>query len=249
MKALLLGIALVLSGLTIAVAEPTAAPTTNVPKPPIVTTQEWGSKAQPIPDSRKQIPKWITIHHAGVVWRNAQDPAEFVRNMQNWGQNRPKLEKPPRDTYWPDLAYHFLIAPDGKIYEGRQIQYEPETNTHYKVNGNIGVEMMGDFNAQRPSPAQVESCVRLVAWLSSEYNVDLEHVRTHRDAAPGQTDCPGRDFYRYMLDGQFKKWTQQVLDGKEPEIDLGDPLPPQGPGPTTLITDFKPASKPAEQGQ
>src|SRR3982751_362604 len=111
-SAYLLAAAVMLSMMVIAVAEPVEAKKGLAAKPAIVTTQEWGSKPEPIPDSRKQIPKWITIHHAGVVWRNSQDPAVFVRNMQNWGQNRPKLEKPPRDTYWPDLAYHFLIAPD-----------------------------------------------------------------------------------------------------------------------------------------
>src|SRR6184192_411275 len=111
----------------------------KVEKPKIVTREEWGSKAQPIPDSRKQVPVWVTIHHAGELWVNRIDPAEFVRRMQVWGQNRPKIEKPPRDTYWADLPYHFLIAPDGRIFEGRKIEYEPESNTKYPLNGNIGV--------------------------------------------------------------------------------------------------------------
>jgi hypothetical protein len=123
-----------------------------VPKPDkIVTREQWGSTPDPIPDTRKHTPKYITIHHAGVLWTNSVDPAQFVRNMQAWGKKRPQLEKPPRDTYWPDLPYHFLVAPDGKIYEGRPVEYEPESNTEYSLAGNIGVEMMGDFNRQRPA--------------------------------------------------------------------------------------------------
>src|SRR5688572_15735445 len=79
----------------------------EVPKPEkIVTRQQWGSKPDPIPDSRKHTPKWITIHHAGVLWTNSRDPADFVRAMQEWGKKRPQVEKPPRNTYWPDLPYH-----------------------------------------------------------------------------------------------------------------------------------------------
>lgn len=203
-------------------------------RPPIVSKEEWGSKAEPIPESRKQVPVWITLHHAGEIWKYGSDPAEFVRHMQIWGQNRPKLEKPPRDTYWPDLPYHFLIAPDGRIFEGRAVEYEPETNTKYSVNGNIGVEMMGDFEKQRPSLEQLRSCALLTAWLAQKYKIDSEHIRTHMDVAVGQTDCPGRDFYRYIKDGQFKEWVKRIQEGKQPEIKDGAPLPE---GPTVSIND------------
>src|SRR5438552_1515556 len=106
-----------------------------VSRPTIVTRQQWGSGAKPIPDDRKQVPVWITIHHAGELWQNQMDPAEFVRRMQRWGQRRPQIEKPPRNTYWPDLPYHFLIAPDGTIFEGRPAEYEPESNTKYPLKG------------------------------------------------------------------------------------------------------------------
>lgn len=216
-----------------------------VPKPgKFVTRAEWGSKPDPIPESRKHTPKWITIHHAGVLWTNSQDPAQFVRNMQSWGKKRPEVEKPPRNTFWPDLPYHFLIAPDGRIFEGRPVDYEPESNTAYSLAGNIGVEMMGDFNKQRPSKAQLESVVRLTAWLMQQHKIDLDHVRTHRDAAPGQTDCPGRDFYRYMLDGKFKKWVSAVSKGEDPKIAPGPPLPAEPAGPTELITETKAPAKP-----
>lgn len=207
-----------------------------------VTREQWGSKPDQIPDSRKHVPKWVTIHHAGVLWTNSVDPAQFVRNMQAWGKKRPEIEKPPRNTYWPDLPYHFLIAPDGKIYEGRSVDYEPESNTKYSLAGNIGVEMMGDFNRQRPSPAQLESVVRLTAWLMQQHKIKLDDVRTHRDAAPGQTTCPGRDFYRYFEQGQFKTWLTATSAGKSVNIDPGPPLP--GDGPTELITETRrPAAK------
>jgi hypothetical protein len=212
----------------------------KAPKPSnIIARSEWGSKADPIPDSRRHTPKWITIHHAGVLWTNSVEPAEFVRNMQHWGQHRPEIEKPPRNTYWPDLAYHFMIAPNGDIYEARPVEYEPESNTKYDLAGNLGIELMGNFEKQRPSKAQLESAVRLTAWLMSEHGIDIDHVRTHRDAAPKQTTCPGRDLYRYFVDGKFKRWVNRVLDGKKLNLSPGPPLTGP-PGPTELITDTRP---------
>lgn len=183
-------------------------------RPAIVTGEEWGSKAHAIPDSRRQTPAWVTLHHAGVPW-TGKDPAQFVRDMQVWGQNRPMLEKPPMNTYWPDLPYHYLIAPDGRIFEGRDVRYEPESNTKYPLSGNIGVEMMGDFNVQPPTQEQLRSSVRVVAWLSCKHGITLDHVRGHRDAAPGQTDCPGKGFYRHLEDGGFRRWVEAVGAGKE----------------------------------
>jgi iduronate 2-sulfatase len=210
----------------------TGATTVRKPKN-IVTREEWGSKPDPIPDSRRHKPEWITLHHAGVLWTNTVEPAQFIRNMQSWGKRRPEIEKPPRNTYWPDLAYHFMIAPDGKIYEARPVEYEPESNTKYDLAGNLGVEMMGNFDEQRPSRAQLRSAVRLTAWLMSEHGIDIDHVRTHRDAAPDQTGCPGRDFYRYFEDGKFKGWVTAVLNGRNPRINPGRPL---DGGPIELIT-------------
>ncbi|WP_337173965.1 peptidoglycan recognition family protein [Paludisphaera sp.] len=200
-----------------------------VPRPEIVSASEWGSKPQEIPDSRKHSPEFVTIHHAGVTWTAKVEPEVFVRNMQSWGQ---------REKGWPDLPYHFLIAPDGRIFEGRPLDYEPESNTKYPLKGNIGVEMMGDFGSQRPDPRQVASCVKLTAWLRERYRIDQSRVRGHKDAASGQTSCPGKDFDRYLRDGQFHRWVQETLDGKAPEIDPGPPLPD---GPTQPI----PASPPA----
>ena len=197
-----------------------------VARPPIVAAGEWGSRPQPIPDARKHTPKFVTIHHAGVLWEAKVTPAAFVRNMQSWGQ---------QEKGWPDLPYHFLIAPDGQIYEGRPLTFEPESNTKYPLAGNIGVEMMGNFEQQRPDPRQLAACAQLTAWLCDQFGIATPLVRGHKDAAPGQTSCPGKDFDRYLTDGQFRRWVQETLDRKTPQIDPGPPLPggPTEPIPTT----------------
>jgi iduronate 2-sulfatase len=79
----------------------------------IVTREQWGSDADPIPDSRKHTPRWVTLHHAGVLWTNTVEPARFIRNMQFWGKRRPEIEQPPRNTYWPDLARTYRATSQG----------------------------------------------------------------------------------------------------------------------------------------
>lgn len=198
-----------------------------VEKPETITAEQWGSDPLPIPEERRHTPKFITIHHAGVEWAAGSDPVVKIRNLQAWGKK--SVEDGGKD--WPDLPYHFLIAPDGRIFEGRPVEYEPETNTNYDVRSHIGVQLWGNLEAQRVSPHQVESLVRLVAWLSQEHQVADAQIGGHRDVAE-DTSCPGADFYRYLEDGQFLGWVNQVRAGEEPVIDLGPPL---ADGPTEMV--------------
>ena len=78
------------------------------PRPAIVPASEWGSKPQAIAESRKHVPRFIRIHHAGVLWKAGDDPVKKLAALQAWGQ---------REKGWPDLPYHYLIAPDGRIFE------------------------------------------------------------------------------------------------------------------------------------
>ena len=199
-----------------------------VSKPQMVTREQWGSKPEDIPETREHIPKYITIHHAGVDWKTGRDPQEFLRAMQAWGQKEKK---------WPDLAYHFMIAPDGRIFEARAVEYEPESNTKYDLKGHIGVEMMGNFETQRPSEAQLKSVVALAAWLCQDLKIDPSQIAGHKDRAKDQTVCPGKDFVRYLDDGTFVEWVKQTMAGKKPEVKPGPPLP-DGP---TIVVDTQPA--------
>jgi len=167
------------------------------------------------PEQRKQRPKYITLHHAGVDYNPGTDPAKFVKNMQRWGQ---------REKHWPDLAYHFLIAPDGRIFEARPMEYEPESNTKYPLQGHIGVEMMGNFETQRPSEQQLKSCVALVAWLCQEKGIAPSQIGGHKDRAVGQTSCPGKDFYRYLESREFVGWVKDTMAGEAPNVKSGPSL-------------------------
>jgi hypothetical protein len=224
MRHLLLCALLTVSSAASAQATKPAA-SSAVEKPAIVSAKEWGSDPQPIPDERKHTPKYITIHHAGVLVKSTTDPTKFVKNMQGWGQ---------REKKWPDLAYHFLIAPDGRIFEGRSLAYEPESNTKYPLQGHIGVELMGNFEIQRMSPKQLDSLVKLNAWLCRELKIDPKDIGGHNDRAPKQTSCPGKDLYRYIEDGQISKWVAAILAGKPVEVKERPALPD---GPTIYVGD------------
>lgn len=201
------------------------------PRPAIVSAAEWGSKPQPIADDRKQVVRFLTVHHAGELWKEGDEPVRKLRGLQKYGQEQKN---------WPDLPYHLLIAPDGRIFEGRSMDYEPETNTDYDTNGHVGVLLWGNFEEQRVSREQLVALVDTLAWLSDKYGVAPADIRGHKDRA--ETLCPGRDFYRYITDGDIACWVTERKAGKTPDISIKPPLPE---GPTVEIPKPAPATSSA----
>ncbi|MDE2292619.1 MAG: N-acetylmuramoyl-L-alanine amidase, partial [Elusimicrobia bacterium] len=234
-----------LAGLLLAAVLPSAS-YARAPKPHIIAAADWGSQPGDRSLAKPQDHwEWITLHHASVRWSADKDALRFVCNLQEWSESPPD---PPRKAVWADVPYHFMVAPDGRIFQGRDIHLQPATNTGYDVSGNITIELMGDFEAQRPRPAQLRAAAALTAWLAQKYGIALDHVRGHKDA-PGDvsTDCPGRDFYRYLRpepgypDGRFRAWVADFEAGLAPDVEPGPALP-EGP------TELSPAGLPAAQG-
>jgi hypothetical protein len=234
MRTPILAALLLCTSITMLRAEPATTAPTSQPAPlVIVPRDEWGSRPNPIPEARKQRPKFFTIHHAGELWKPRTDPALALRKLQAFGQ---------REKGWPDLPYHYLISPDGRVFEGRDWHYQPESNTKYDLNGVLNIELMGNFEEQRVSIEQLRATVALIAKLSKDFNVDPSTIRGHKDAAEGQTVCPGKDFYRYIHDGLIKQWVIETLDGKSPDV---QELPELEGGPTTRISTEAPATEAA----
>lgn len=200
---------------------------------PIVTRETWGSKPQPIADAKRQVPRLITIHHAGEMWFKGHDPLDKARKLQNYGQQQKN---------WPDIPYHYLIAPDGTIVEARDWHYEPESNTKYNLNGVMNIELFGNFEEQRVSVESLRSLVNLIVYLKRDLALplEIEKIRGHKDAAENQTVCPGKDFYRYIHQGLIRQWVEETLAGKQPDIRMLDALPG---GPTTMAAETLPPAK------
>jgi N-acetyl-anhydromuramyl-L-alanine amidase AmpD len=103
---------------------------------------------------------------------------------------------------WPGMAYHYVIAADGTIY-----QCQPDhIHTYHAGDANsysLAISLIGSFmptyhgkpqpaEDQLPTPVQLRSVAHLAAWLMQEYNVPLENVKGHKEV--GNTQCPG-DFW------------------------------------------------------
>lgn len=157
---------------------------------PLLTRAEWG--AEPVALAMTpHTPDALTIHHTATPQRPDRTPAAKMKALQRFslssdtlGDGRPK--KP-----WADVPYHFYIATDGTIVEGRDPAFEGDTNTNYDLQGQIQIVVEGNFMEEEPTDEQLASLIALAGALSAQYGIPPSRVGGHRDRATGQTACPG----------------------------------------------------------
>ena len=145
----------------------------------------------------------VTLHHTGSAepLRPEEDAREKLRGLQSWGAS---------DRNWWDVPYHYLIDLEGRIYEGRDHRFMGETNTTYDPRGHFLISVIGNYERQPATPAQLETIADLMAWAITRYNVPLDRLGGHYNYA--QTSCPGVELRKYLEDGTFRRMVQQRID-------------------------------------
>jgi hypothetical protein len=91
---------------------------------------------------------------------------------------------------WPGIGYHFVITPDGTIYQTNGV-----TTTSYHVAGNngytIGTCLVGNFTQGPPTGAQICALEFLQhQWLPGLLGRTLA-LKGHKEMPGAQTACPG----------------------------------------------------------
>jgi hypothetical protein len=140
--------------------------------------------------------KFIIVHNSGTRQGSARVFDYYhrhVRRMRN------------------GLAYHFVIGNgtstrNGQIEIGdRWVHQMRGGHVHSDDMNNIGLGicLVGDFNRDQPTRAQLEACEELIKYLQERCGKMT--VRPHREVNPPRwaTDCPG-DVFPYGWFGRFR---------------------------------------------
>ncbi len=134
--------------------------------------------------------KKITVHHEGwtPVWFADTDSTakrmESIRksHLQRLGAG--------------DIGYHYVIDRAGRVWQGRDVRYQGAHVREHNPN-NLGVMVLGNFDVQRPTDAQMVSLRATVATLMKQHRVPLKLVYTHQELNP--TECPGKALQSNMI--------------------------------------------------
>jgi hypothetical protein len=144
----------------------------------------------------------VTLHHTGSPepLRPDEDPRQKLRGLQSWGAS---------DRNWWDVPYHYLIDLEGRIYEGRDWRYMGETNTSYDPGGHFLISVIGNYERQDATPAQLEAIADLMAWALARFDLPVDRIGGHYDYA--DTTCPGLNLRKYLEDGTLRRMVQARL--------------------------------------
>lgn len=180
----------------------------------IVSREDWGAEplkesefTEKVADSVSNITKLANYYSSIVVHHTQRMAEEGIEELQ---------EECQKD--YDDINYHYVIYPDGTIYEGREINYKGEHVA--KNNSNrIGVVLTGNFSteesfgqnvkdfwqgadAKRPEEAQLDSLEKLIKYL--DYKYEVGDIAGHRNFYVDEpTNCPGNLFYDSLGKRQF----------------------------------------------
>lgn len=136
----------------------------------------------------------ITIHHGGEDFPFDKDVPNYLKNLQDWSRKEKK---------WSDVPYHWLIAPNGDIYEGRPDSVSGDTNTTYNPSGHLLICALGNFEEIEIPQRQYQALIWLTKKMRSQFQVPIDSIATHKDYA--ETLCPGKNLYRFFENGAFKR--------------------------------------------
>jgi hypothetical protein len=128
--------------------------------------------------------QFIIVHHSATP---AGGAARFDREHRAKG--------------WDELGYDFVIGNGTDTRDG-QIEVGPrwikqKWGAHTKTPDNmynevgVGICLVGNFQQDYPTAAQMRSLAKLDAFLMRQYHIPVDHIIGHRDTKP--TECPGKN--------------------------------------------------------
>lgn len=145
--------------------------------------------------------KKVIIHHTADnnSIQEGRSPESIMRSIYTYHANT---------KGWGDIGYHFVIAPDGSIFEGKAGgDFVIGGHTYCGNTKTLGVALMGNFEETTPPEKQLKALYALLKVLSEKYNIDLSGSNTfhgiHSSTLLGHQDfvstaCPGKTMYELL---------------------------------------------------
>lgn len=175
------------------------------PLPKMVDRTTWGAPRPCASPGYAAVTHLVVHHSAGVNTSN--NWAQVVLSIWDFHVNT---------RAYCDVAYNYLIDPNGILYEGRS-GGNNVIGAHFCATntGTMGVCLLGNFQEVEPSDAMLNTLANLLAWKSCNSNIDpllksiharsnldLNHICGHRDGCA--TECPGTNVYSKLANVRSK---------------------------------------------
>lgn len=177
----------------------------------VIARTEWTREC---PNPRDMSPlgkvRKITVHHTGNPYVFTDTSVADVKD------ELVHVMRGEMGAGHDDIAYHYVIDPAGRVWAARDIRWQGSHVRNWKGidnrEGNVGIMLLGNFERQRPTTAQLATLQQFTIKLQKQYGIvrakrkggvlDKNHgVFTHQQLSP--TECPG--------DNLQNPWEKQIF--------------------------------------
>lgn len=141
------------------------------------------------PMEPRESTKFIILHHSKV------SSPHTAEDVHQWHQKKG----------WAGIGYHYFIAKDGDVYEGRPREMVG-AHTRGHNQESVGICFEGHFDFEELTKPQEKAGIKLLTTLSLAYSE--AELRRHSDFSPNKT-CPGKHF---PFDHLLKKVATIILN-------------------------------------
>jgi hypothetical protein len=162
----------------------------------VIPRTQWGAKPAHYNhmDKNRGGYRRITVHHSAE-----REPPELNGSMgQSTAAVRSiqKAHMDGKETGYGDIGYHFVVDPYGRVFQGREIEWQGAHAAGANNIQNIGICVIGNFDEQVPTKAALEKLRQLIDNLRSTWKIQRDQVLTHQQLK--KTECPGRNLARWV---------------------------------------------------
>lgn len=157
--------------------------------------------------------KYIVLHHTATETGSVEsiDAAH-------------KLRKDASGNPWRGIGYHFLIGNGHGMKDGEvasTFRWKDQSDgahagdSRYNTQG-IGICLVGNFDDEPPTPAQLQSLRDLMTTLRAECRIGTDGIVRHTDIKA--TACPGKQFpWKTLLSSIKTKGDAQLVRTEPPK--------------------------------
>ncbi len=143
-----------------------------------------------IPGRVKKVYHPFSIIHHTAISKNEYKGEETIR----------EIDRMHREKGFYLIGYHFIITPDGKIFEGRKI-FEEGAHTR-KFNFAVGIALFGNFEKEKIEYNQKISLFKILDFLAKKYFI---RKFSFHFLFSKNTVCGGKIFEEFIKDKKSKK--------------------------------------------
>lgn len=124
-------------------------------------------------------PKYIVVHHSA-----ATSPQPQFAAIDEWHKARTF----PISSLGYYVGYHRVIEQDGTVIQARE-DLERDCDALGHNFDSLSVCLVGNFNAYRPTPAQIAALAALLSEWCNKYGLGPDDIFPHRHF--GTSSCYG----------------------------------------------------------